>query len=94
MRSDRQGAVARLRLPSRGWKEILPDDQLGDLATEMMDKHSLRAAESLQLAPSLIRCEQRPSGGALICGDQGSDQRPRRGGFSGLSARPVGYGRE
>jgi predicted nucleic acid-binding protein len=50
---DKQGAVTRLRLLNRGWREILPDDQVRDLATQLLDTHSLRAADSLQLAASL-----------------------------------------
>ena len=57
----KQGAVARLRLLNSGWREILSDDQVRDLATQLLDTHSLRAADSLQLAASLIWCEQRPS---------------------------------
>jgi hypothetical protein len=44
----KQGAVARLRLLSSGWREILPDDQVRDLATQLLDTHSLRAADSLR----------------------------------------------
>jgi hypothetical protein len=39
-------------LLNRGWREILPGDQVRDLATQLLDKHSLRAADSLQLAAS------------------------------------------
>jgi predicted nucleic acid-binding protein len=67
---DKQGAVTRLRLLSRGWREILPGDQVRELATQLLDKHSLRAADSVQLAASLIWCEQRPSRRSFICGDQ------------------------
>jgi predicted nucleic acid-binding protein len=67
---DKQGAVARLRLLSRGWREILADDEVRDLATQLVDKHSLRAADGLQLAASLIWCEQRPSRRSFICGDR------------------------
>ena len=48
----KQGAVAHLRLLNSGWREILPDDQVHDLATQLLDAHSLRAADSLQLAAS------------------------------------------
>jgi predicted nucleic acid-binding protein len=51
---DKHGAVARLRLLNRGRREILPGDQVRDLATQLLDTHSLRAADSLQLAASLI----------------------------------------
>lgn len=67
---EKQGAVTRLRLLSRGWREILPGDQVRELATQLLDKHSLRAADSVQLAASLIWCEQRPSRRSFICGDQ------------------------
>jgi hypothetical protein len=68
----KQRAVARLRLLNSGWREILPDDQVRDLATQLLDTHSLRAADSLQLAASSIWCEQRqrPSRRSFICGDQ------------------------
>ena len=65
---DKHGAVARLRLLNRGWREILPGDQVRDLATQLLDKHSLRAADSLQLAASLIWCEQVRPGGASSAG--------------------------
>jgi predicted nucleic acid-binding protein len=66
---DKQGATARLRLLSRGWREILPGDEVRELATQSLDKYSLRAADSLQLASSLIWCEQRPSKRSFICAD-------------------------
>ena len=68
--SDKRGAVSRLRLLSRTWREILPDDQLRDLATESLDHYSLRAADSLQLAASLIWCQQHPSRRHFICADR------------------------
>ena len=66
---DKQGAVARLALLGRGWREVLPNDQVRDLAKQSLDKYSLRAADSLQLAASLIWCEERPSRRSFICGD-------------------------
>jgi len=67
---DKQGALARLRLLSRGWREVLPDDQVRDLAMEALDKYSLRAADSLQLAASLVWCQQHPSRRNFIGGDR------------------------
>ena len=66
---DKQGAVARLRLLGNAWREILPGDQIRDLATQLLDQHPLRAADGLQLAASLIWCGQRPSRRSFICGD-------------------------
>jgi len=86
---DKQGAVARLRLLNRGWREILPDDQIRDLAMQLLDAHSLRAADSLQLAASLTWCEQRPSKRNFICGDQGLAKAADSVGFSVLELSRV-----
>ena len=82
--SDKQGAVARLRLLSRGWREVLPDDQVRDLAMESLDKYSLRSADSLQLAASLVWCQQRPSKRSFICGDRRLAEAADAAGFSVL----------
>jgi predicted nucleic acid-binding protein len=79
---DKESAVRRLRLLSRGWKEILPGDHVRELATKLLDEHSLRAADSLQLAASLIWCEQRPSKRSFIYGDQRLGKAADSAGFS------------
>jgi predicted nucleic acid-binding protein len=81
---DKQGATARLRLLSRGWREILPGDQVRELATQSLDKYSLRAADSLQLAASLIWCDQHPSRKSFICGDHRLAKAAESAGFSVL----------
>lgn len=81
---DKQGAAARLRLLSHGWREILPGDQVRELATQSLDKFSLRAADSFQLAASLIWCEQRPSRRSFICGDHRLAEAASSAGFSVL----------
>jgi predicted nucleic acid-binding protein len=78
----KQGAMARLRLLGRGWREILPGDQLRELALHLLDDYFLRAADSLQLAASLIWCEQRPSRRSFLCGDQRLSHAARSVGFS------------
>ena len=86
---DKQGAVARLRLLNRGWREILPDDQVRVLATQLLDTYSLRAVDSLQLAASLTWCEQRPSRRSFICGDQRLAKAADSAGFSVLELSRV-----
>jgi predicted nucleic acid-binding protein len=81
---NKEGAVARLRLLGRGWREILPGDQVRELATQSLDKFSLRAADSLQLAASLVWCEQRPSKRTFICGDNRLAKAAASAGFSVL----------
>ncbi len=88
---DKKGAVARLRLLSRGWREILPGDQIRELATQSLDKYALRAADSLQLAASLIWCEQRPSRRTFICGDHLLSEAAKLAGFSVLELPNVLY---
>lgn len=68
--TDRDGALARLALLAQGWREILPDDALRNLAGTLLDIYCLRAADSMQLAAALIWCQQRPQGKTFICGDQ------------------------
>lgn len=78
---DKQGALARLRLLSRGWKEVFPDDQVRDLAAESLDKYVLRAADALQLAASLIWCQKRPARRNFICSDRRLAQAADAAGF-------------
>jgi predicted nucleic acid-binding protein len=82
--TDKQGAVARLRLLSLGWREILPGDHVRVLALQLLDKYSLRAADSLQLAASLVWCEQRPSRRTFICGGRRLVEAAKSAGFSTL----------
>src|ERR1700746_3635590 len=50
----KSSAVQRLKQISSTWLEIIPDDQVRDLAVQSLDKYALRAADSLQLAASLV----------------------------------------
>ncbi len=80
--NEQQGAVARLLMLSRGWNEILPSDDLRDLAMQLLDQHALRAADSLQLAAALIWCGQRPAKRNFICGDRRLSEAAEALGFS------------
>jgi predicted nucleic acid-binding protein len=87
--ANKQGAIARLRLLSRGWREIFPDDQIRDLAAESLDKYVLRAADALQLAASLVWCQKRPSRRNFICADRRLAQAAASAGFSVLEIPTV-----
>jgi predicted nucleic acid-binding protein len=80
--SERDGALARLALLGQGWREILPDDAVRNLAGTLLDTYTLRAADSLQLAAALIWCQQRPEGKTFICGDQRLCDAAKSAGFS------------
>jgi predicted nucleic acid-binding protein len=67
---ERSGALSRLGLIGRGWREILPSDSLRDLATRLLDRYEVRAADSLQLAAALTWCQQRSVKRTFVCADQ------------------------
>jgi predicted nucleic acid-binding protein len=68
--TEKQGALARLVLLRRGWREILPDDSLRELASRLLNVYALRAADSLQLAAALTWCQQQPAQRRFISGDE------------------------
>jgi predicted nucleic acid-binding protein len=68
--AGKKGAVLRLEVLQRGCKEILPGDELRELALGLLDRYSLRAEDSFQLAAALIWCNQRPVRRSFICADQ------------------------
>jgi predicted nucleic acid-binding protein len=77
-------ALARLQTLNRTWREIPAGDQLRELATGLLDAHSLKAADSLQLAASLIWCEERPAKRNFISSDQRLLRAARSVGFAVL----------
>lgn len=79
-----KGALSRLDLLSRGWREILPGDPLRDLAMRLLDAHELRAADSLQLAAALTWCQQRPARRIFVCADQRLSTAAKSEGFAVL----------
>jgi predicted nucleic acid-binding protein len=66
----KQGAILRLEVLQQGCKEILPGDELRDLALSLLDRYALRAADSFQLAAALIWCNEQPARRNFICADQ------------------------
>ena len=68
--TEKQGALSRLELLRRSWREILPDDALRALAASLLDTYALRASDSLQLAAALTWCRQSPAQRTFLSGDQ------------------------
>jgi uncharacterized protein len=81
---EKQGALSRLDLLSRGWREILPGDHVRELARGLLDAHELRAADGLQLAAPLTWCQQRPAKRDFVCADQRLSRAATTVGFSVL----------
>ncbi len=88
--SGKAGALARLRLLSRSWGEILPSDEIRELAMEALNKYFLRAADSFQMAAALIWCEERCSRRSFICADQRLAKAAGAAGFSVIGLPTAG----
>jgi len=78
---EKHGALSRLDLLSRGWREILPGDLVRDLAKRLLDTHQLRAADSFQLAAALTWCQQHPAKRGFLCADQRLSKAAATAGF-------------
>jgi predicted nucleic acid-binding protein len=75
-------ALSRLELLSSGWREVLPDDALRDLACQLLDAHDLHAADSFQLAAALVWCQHRSASRNFLSADRRLSESARARGFS------------
>lgn len=82
--TGKQAAVARLEMLSRSWREISAGDKVRELALDLLNHHPLKAADSFQLAASLLWCEQRPARRTFVCADHKLARAARLVGFSVL----------
>ena len=62
-------AVRRLQEAGANWSEITPTASVRTLATGLLLRHPLRAADALQLAAALEASGRRNGGVALVCLD-------------------------
>jgi len=84
----KQHAWEHLRSLRRGWREVVPDESVRDLAVRSLDTYSLRAADSLQLAAALVWCAERAARRTFICADQRLAQAAKSAGFSVVELFP------
>lgn len=75
-----KGLTALERL-SQGWREIPPSEQLRRTAQRLLRVHSLRAADSLQLAAALAAAGTQPGSLAFVCWDARLAEAAAREGF-------------
>jgi predicted nucleic acid-binding protein len=68
--SGKQAAVKRFEMLYSTWREIPAGDRIRELAFDLLGSYPLKAGDSLQLAASLIWCDERPAGRTFVCGDQ------------------------
>jgi hypothetical protein len=62
-------SFARLAHLRRRWNEILPTEEVRELAERLLGRHKLRAGDALQLGAALVWCNNRPRGHHFIGGD-------------------------
>lgn len=79
------GARLRVRQLSTMWIEIAPDEDVRQLAMQLLAQHRLRAADSLQLAAALVWCYERPKQRFFLSGDQRLSEAAESVGFSVVS---------
>jgi predicted nucleic acid-binding protein len=82
---EKQAALVRLRTLSFGWREMLPDDSLRELARDSLEKYPLRTADALQLAAALTWCQQRPRKRVFITADRRLAEAAGSAGFTVLA---------
>ena len=66
--------------------EIEPTEEVRDLASAMLDRHDLRAADALQLAAALVLWRERPRGRPFVCYDKKLRVAAEAAGFTVLPA--------
>jgi hypothetical protein len=66
------------------WTEILPGEDIRNIAGRLLLNHPLRATDSLQLAAALMWAGKLPRGHTFVCLDQRLQEAARREGFDVL----------
>jgi predicted nucleic acid-binding protein len=80
-----QYAIKRLRALRGSWSEILPTEQVRDLAESVLDGYSLHTGDALQLAAALVWCSEKPRSRAFVCFDEKLALAAEKAGFQVLS---------
>ena len=75
-------ALASARALAESWHEIVPSDAVRRTAERLLRVHTLRAADSLQLAAALIGADHDASTLEIVCLDARLSAAARREGFT------------
>jgi predicted nucleic acid-binding protein len=81
-RQEATEAAERLRDVRAQVREVAPLEAVHTRAMRLLSSHQLRTADSLQLAASLIWCEEQPGSETFVCLDQRLREAARREGFT------------
>lgn len=74
-------AIGRLRALRQWWTEVTADARIRELAEALLVRHTLRAADALQLAAALAWCEERAQNQHFMCLDRRLAEAARKEGF-------------
>jgi uncharacterized protein len=75
-------ALTAVHALAESWHEILPSDSIRRTAERLLRAHSLRAADSLQLAAALIAADHDPVSLEFVCLDIRLSRAAQREGFA------------
>ena len=81
-REEATEAAERLREVRAQVREVAPLEAVRTRAMRLLSAHALRTADALQLAASLIWCEEQPASETFVCLDQRLRDAARREGFA------------
>jgi predicted nucleic acid-binding protein len=81
-REEATEAAERLRDARAQMRELVPVDAVRTRAMRLLSTHTLRTADSLQLAAALAWCEEEPSADIFVCLDQRLREAARHEGFA------------
>jgi uncharacterized protein len=75
-------ALGQLATLQAAWHEVQPLDNIRQMSQRLLRLHSLRAADSLQLAAALVACQHKPQDTGFVCLDTRLGLAAEREGFS------------
>ena len=84
---DRSDALRLLRELSLAWTEICALEMVRHRALRLLASHSLRAADSLQLAAALVAVDDSPHKHHFVCLDRRLAEAAEREGFATLTGQ-------
>lgn len=77
-------AVKRLEVQSETWREILPTENVRELAKDLIESKNLRTLDAFQLAAALVWCFEKPKGRIFVCCDDKLSEAAKKIGFTVL----------
>lgn len=75
-------AQKQIEVLRRSWIEVLPSEQLRDLAEHLPERYGLRTLDAFQLAAALTWCKEKPRNRFFVCFDETLAEAADRAGFT------------